>query len=90
MESATYADMSREQLIDDLKSFGLKLDDNELSWVELCKFTEFDSFMTALAFGLHWNEGDEGANKLDVIDMAKLRMAHYNITNFPKKGIGDE
>lgn len=70
--------ITREELIIDLTNKGVVID-SELTWANLCKFTKFDSFVTALAFGLNWQITD-----VNDIPIGHLRMAHFNVLAFPK------
>lgn len=54
-----------------------------LSWMELCALTDFDSFTTALAFGLSWNERCPN-DRLVTMDEKYINMILFNIANFPK------
>lgn len=51
-----------------------------LSWPQLCKLTEFDSFATAFAFGLSWDQ-----DRLVAMKESVLNMILFNVTLFPKK-----
>ncbi len=74
-----YGDMEREELIEELKTV-LCLEESKLSWALLCNSTEFDSFTTCFALGFGWQEED-----MQKIPLSKLRVALFNINNFPKK-----
>lgn len=67
----------RIKLVNKLKEI-MKIKDEKLTWVLLCKYTYFDSFATAFAFGTNWNE-----TNLGLIPIGHLQMALFNILNFP-------
>ena len=71
--------MERQQIILELENQGV-IFDNKLTWQNLCSHTKFDSFMTAFAFGVNW---DYDGN-LDNLPTSHLKMALFNVTNFPK------
>lgn len=54
-----------------------------LSWGELCKLTDFDSFATAFVFGIGWNENCPH-NRLVTMSDAYINMILFNLKMFPK------
>ena len=69
-------DLSKEKLVSELKKY-MPIENNKIKWADLCFFTKFDSFATALSFGITWEED------LDKIKLSHLRMALFNIVHFP-------
>ena len=69
--------MTREEIISEIESH-CNVVDGELRWVDLCKVTRFDSFITALAWGLNW------VAKISDIKTARLKSILFNIKEFPK------
>lgn len=55
----------------------------KLSWAKLCSLTEFDSFNTALAFGLNWNKECPDDRLLSMPD-AYINMILFNLKFYPK------
>lgn len=73
-------ELNRQDIIDRINQLlGVK-DNNILEWATLCQKTEFDSFATALSFGLNWQDKD-----MTTMPMANLKMAMFNMLAFPKK-----
>lgn len=70
--------MIRDQIITELKKHA-GLENDELSWASLCKHTYFDSFVTAMAHGLNWNDSN-----MATMPIGSLKMALFNMVNFPK------
>lgn len=74
----------RSDLIERINQI-LGLEENTtLEWTTLCQKTEFDSFYTALAFGLNWQD-----KSMETMPMANLKMALFNMVAFPKKVVPD-
>jgi hypothetical protein len=76
MEVKKIDSLSREDLIERLEKL-MPIENNKITWYDLCYFTNFDSFVTALAFGMNW---EEDINKAE---MGQLRMALFNMINYP-------
>ena len=70
--------ITREEMIEDVRNI-CGLQEDNLSWSALCEKTDFDSFATALAFGLSWKDSNMGT-----MPIAHLRMAVFNLKHFPK------
>ena len=51
-----------------------------LTWPQLCKLTEFDSFATAFAFGMGWDQ-----DRLVAMEESVINMILFNVILFPKK-----
>jgi len=60
----------------------------KLSWAKLCSLTEFDSFATAFAFGLQWNENCPN-DRLITMNEKFINMILFNVINFPKQQTPD-
>lgn len=69
--------MKREEVINEINKIIKRENIELLSWGDVCKYTDFDSIATALAYGLNWEE-----DILKITDGA-LKMVLFNITNFP-------
>lgn len=52
-----------------------------INWVDICKQTKFDNWLTALSLGLNWREKIEKAENKDE---SLLRIALFNIDYFPR------
>lgn len=72
--------LNRQDLIDRINQLLGKKENDTLEWRDLCARTEFDSFATALCFGLNWKDSN-----MQTMPMAHLRMALFNLIAFPKK-----
>lgn len=69
--------MERLEVINEIDKI-IKRDDLELlTWSDVCKHTDFDSVVTALAYGLNWEKD------MSKITVGALKMVLFNITNFP-------
>lgn len=69
--------MQRLEVINEIDKI-IKRDNLELlTWSDVCKHTDFDSVVTALAYGLNWEK-----DMLKITDGA-LKMVLFNITHFP-------
>ena len=69
--------MERVRLIEEINKVIIRENLEEITWGQLCKYTDFDSFITALSYGMNW--GKEVAKMED----ARLKMILFNITEFP-------
>lgn len=67
----------REDLIKKIDEIIPRDDSSKITWKQLCSKTDFDSVVTALAYGLNWNE-----NIKDIKDSV-LKMIIFNIEGFP-------
>ena len=70
-------EMTRNMLIKEIKKI-MPINNNKITWTDLCANTKFDSWVTALAYGLHWNDD------LLTCKLTQLKMALYNLQNYPK------
>lgn len=78
----TDKELKRSDLIERINQI-LGLEGNTvLEWSTLCRKTEFDSFATALCFGLNWQD-----KNMETMPIANLKMALFNMVAFPKEEI---
>lgn len=61
----------------------------KLSWVRLCQLTDFDSFATALCFGLNWKEKCPD-DRLVTMPDSYINMILFNLKGFPKEQQNDQ
>jgi len=69
--------MERENIIEEINKIILRDNCDVLSWSDVCKYTDFDSIVTALAYGVNWEKD------IYKISDGALKMVLFNITNFP-------
>jgi len=54
-----------------------------ITWPQLCKLTEFDSFSTCFSFGFQWNEQCKDGRLVAMPD-SYINMILFNVNQFPK------
>lgn len=72
--------LNRQEIIDRINQLLGVEDNNKLEWATLCQNTDFDSFATAFAFGLNWQDSN-----MQTMPLSHLKMAMFNLLAFPKK-----
>ena len=69
--------MERVTLLKEINKIIIRENLELITWSELCKYTDFDSFVTALSYGLNWEQ------EVSKMEDSRLKLILFNITEFP-------